>query len=144
MADLRGGARNARPPGSKFLHFHAVFGKNWPNNRLAPPPLGLVPPPLGNPGSATEYKSAILTCGVLFGVFKPNFFVFKWSGLTKYEILIISFAEIKLPSITKLLLPGYFHNFETIFEPYRDQKLSPLFIYFQIKVFETIFSVYRV
>ena len=39
--------------GTKFLHFHAVFRKNWPNNRLAPPPLTLAPPPLGNPGSAT-------------------------------------------------------------------------------------------
>ena len=51
----RGGAMDARPPGPKFLHFHAVFGKNWPNNRLAPPPLGLAPPPLGNPGSATGF-----------------------------------------------------------------------------------------
>ena len=52
VADLRGGARDA-PPSPKFLHFHAVFGKNWPNSRWAPPPLGLAPPPLGNPGSAT-------------------------------------------------------------------------------------------
>ena len=29
LADPRGGARDARPPwGSKFFHFHAVFGKN--------------------------------------------------------------------------------------------------------------------
>ena len=29
VADLRGGARDARPPsGPKFLYFHAVFGKN--------------------------------------------------------------------------------------------------------------------
>ena len=55
VADLRGGREGRAPPpsGPKFLHFHAVFGKNWPNNRLAPPPLGLVPPPLGNPGSCT-------------------------------------------------------------------------------------------
>ena len=25
------------PPGPKFLNFHAVFQKFWPNNRLAPP-----------------------------------------------------------------------------------------------------------
>ena len=25
------------PPSPKFLHFHAVFGKNWWNNRFAPP-----------------------------------------------------------------------------------------------------------
>ena len=31
------GGRDMRPPfGPKFLHFHAVFGENWPNNRLAP------------------------------------------------------------------------------------------------------------
>ena len=54
MVDLRGGMRDACPhSGPKFLHFHAVFGKNWPNNRLVHPPLGLVPPPLGNPGSTT-------------------------------------------------------------------------------------------
>ena len=36
-----GGARDARPPsGPNFLHFHAVFEKNWSNNRLAPPPFG--------------------------------------------------------------------------------------------------------
>ena len=51
----RGGARDAPPPpGPKFLYFHAVFGKNWPNNRLAPPPSGVGAPPRGNPGSATE------------------------------------------------------------------------------------------
>ena len=34
----KGGREGRAPPsGLKFLHFHAVFGKNWPNNRLAPP-----------------------------------------------------------------------------------------------------------
>ena len=27
------------PSGSSFFHFHAVFGKNWPKNRLMPPTL---------------------------------------------------------------------------------------------------------
>ena len=40
LADL-GGAMDARYPGPKILHFHALFGKNWPNNRLVPP--GLAP-----------------------------------------------------------------------------------------------------
>ena len=57
---VSGGSKGERegraPPGPKFLHFHAVFGKNWPNNRLASPPLGLAPPPLGNPGSTTACK----------------------------------------------------------------------------------------
>ena len=34
----------APPPGPKCLHFHAVVGKKWPNNRLVRP-VGLVPPP---------------------------------------------------------------------------------------------------
>ena len=34
----KGGEGRAPPPaGPNFFHFHAVFGKNWPNNRLAPP-----------------------------------------------------------------------------------------------------------
>ena len=37
---IRGG--EGAPRGPKCLHFHAVFGKHWPNNRLAPP-QGLAP-----------------------------------------------------------------------------------------------------
>ena len=52
VVDLRGGVRDVRPPsGPKFLHFHAVFRIGQIIGWL--PPLGLVPPPLGNPGSAT-------------------------------------------------------------------------------------------
>ena len=34
-----GGSFDARdkPPQPKFLHFHAVFGQNWANNRLSAP-----------------------------------------------------------------------------------------------------------
>ena len=38
VADL--GARGTPPSGAKFLHYHTVFGKNWSNNRLAPPWVG--------------------------------------------------------------------------------------------------------
>ena len=41
------------PSGSSSFIFMQFLGKFWPNNRLAPPPWGLAPPPLGNPGSAT-------------------------------------------------------------------------------------------
>ena len=53
----KGGTQGTRAPpsGPKFLHFHAVFTKNWPNNELAPP-LFLEPPFMGNPGSATGYS----------------------------------------------------------------------------------------
>ena len=38
VLDLTGvGGMHVTPSGPKFLHFHAVFGKNWPKNRLAPP-----------------------------------------------------------------------------------------------------------
>ena len=47
-----GGSRDASPlPGPTFLHFHAIFGKNWQNNRLAPP--------LGIPGSTTEMTQIV-------------------------------------------------------------------------------------
>ena len=36
LVDL-GGASNVCRPGPKFLHFHVVFGENWPNDRFAPP-----------------------------------------------------------------------------------------------------------
>ena len=39
VADLHSKILDARPPwGSKFFRFHAVFGKNWQNRMLAPPP----------------------------------------------------------------------------------------------------------
>ena len=42
VADLRGGARDARPPrGPKFFHFHAVFDQK---NRFARPLWELAPP----------------------------------------------------------------------------------------------------
>ena len=40
VADLRGGGRQGRAPpplGQNFFIFHAVFGKNSANSRLAPP-----------------------------------------------------------------------------------------------------------
>ena len=39
---------------SNFLYFHAVFGINWPNNRLAPP-FWICYLSFGNAGSATAF-----------------------------------------------------------------------------------------
>ena len=50
----KGGASDP-PSGPKFLHFHAVFGKIGQIIGWRPPPLGLVPSPLENPGSATAF-----------------------------------------------------------------------------------------
>ena len=49
-----GGARDARPPGSQFYQFHAVFGKIW-QIVCWHPPGELTPPPRGNPGSVTAF-----------------------------------------------------------------------------------------
>ena len=61
LADPRGGARDARPPwGSKFFHFHAVFGKNVKNNSNFGswrPPLGKIldPPLILSIGTGVRY-----------------------------------------------------------------------------------------
>ena len=79
LADL-GVIRDMCPPppsGPKFLHFHAVFGENWPNNRLAHSPLGLahvslglMHPPLGNPGSTTVKVKVIISFWWPIRIFK--------------------------------------------------------------------------
>ena len=43
VADLSG---NPPPKGPKFSQFHAVFWKILPNCMLAPPPMGILVPPL--------------------------------------------------------------------------------------------------
>ena len=53
MADVHRKILDARPFGSSFLHFEAVFMKFWPNNRLVLPFLELSS--LGNPGSADAF-----------------------------------------------------------------------------------------
>ena len=51
----KGGGRQGRPLQlSSFLHFHAVFKKTGPKTMMALLPRWLAPPPLGNPGSATD------------------------------------------------------------------------------------------
>ena len=77
VADLREAHLPRAPSGPNFLHFQVVFGKNWPNNRLAPPPLELAPPPLGNPGSATEGNTVLQTLRrfPFFKVFWSSFFL---------------------------------------------------------------------
>ena len=52
VAHLRG-ALGMHAPESKFLQFHAVFGKILQNHKLASSPRELAPPPQRNPGSAT-------------------------------------------------------------------------------------------
>ena len=53
LADPRGAPGTRAPPrGSKFFHFHAVFGKKLKNNST----FGSWRPPGENPGSATAYR----------------------------------------------------------------------------------------
>ena len=57
LADPRGapGMRVPPPLGPIFFIFMQFSVKIDQNNRLAPPPLGFAPLPLGNPGSATVH-----------------------------------------------------------------------------------------
>ena len=50
---IQGGAPGTRPPGTKFFHFHAVFGKNLKNNSNFE---SWRTPSWENPGSATAYE----------------------------------------------------------------------------------------
>ena len=54
----KGGRQGRAPPppplGPNSFIFMQFLGKFGQNNRLAPPPWGLAPPRLGNPGSATD------------------------------------------------------------------------------------------
>ena len=61
LADLRG-AQGTPPRGPKSFQFHAVFGEIWQNRMLATPcPIGLAPPPQGNPGSATAHYRHLIS-----------------------------------------------------------------------------------
>ena len=62
------------PSWSNCLHFYVVFGKIWPDNRLAlPSPLGLVPP-LGDPGSVPE-MGPFSTRVLLFALFLKSLLI---------------------------------------------------------------------
>ena len=67
MVKVSGGSKGALPP-IQILSICAVFGKIWQNHMLAPPPGWLAPPPLGNPGSATEslFESRIMNSHIFF------------------------------------------------------------------------------
>ena len=58
LVDPRGGRQGrAPPPGSKFFHFHAVFGKKLKNNSTFG---SWGPPPGKNPGSATAFLPVLV------------------------------------------------------------------------------------
>ena len=55
VADLQTNFGHAPHSGPNFHHFHAIFRKVWPKDRLAPP-FG-VDVLLGNPGSINDHKT---------------------------------------------------------------------------------------
>ena len=76
LADSRGGARDA-PPGSKFFHFHALFGKNLKNNSnfgsWRPPPLGkILDPPLPVVLVRNVVALKLYPGGALYELVKPS------------------------------------------------------------------------
>ena len=60
VVDLRGGARDARPPwGVQILSISCSFWENVAKLYVGAPPGQLAPPPRGNPGSATDVGRTI-------------------------------------------------------------------------------------
>ena len=55
----RGAPVTPPPLGPIFAIFMQCLGKIGQNNKWAPPPLWLVHPPLGNPGSVTDFVAAL-------------------------------------------------------------------------------------
>ena len=55
VADLKGGARDAHPPGVQILSISYSFWENLAKLYVGAPPGELAPPPRGNPGSATAH-----------------------------------------------------------------------------------------
>ena len=71
LADPRG--RQGRPPpGSKFFHFHAVFGKKICK---IPRTWELAPPPRENPGSTTGLYIQYLTKYLNFTKLPDNVYI---------------------------------------------------------------------
>ena len=65
VADLRGGAGDA-PPVQNFFIFMQFLGKIGQIIGWRPLPLGLAPPPLENPGSATAGVGANIVFELFF------------------------------------------------------------------------------
>ena len=139
MADLRGGARDARPPGPKFLHFHAVFGKNLPNNRLAPPPLGLAPPPLGNPGSATA-KCQVQHNIALVSIIKSSSVV----GWRSKHFCLVGFGNCTLHRLTLSPLDHFFKSCLSEHLVYIYAYLLLAFPSFNIYIYVSLFRTHRI
>ena len=95
----KGGARDVPPPGPKFLHFHAVFGKNWPNNRLAPP-FGVSAPSSGKSWirhwyEYTENDFTWKRCSLRFQLFQDVQFIIitKSRQMSSKSFVTLSFSS---------------------------------------------------
>ena len=106
VADLRGGAGDARPPRVQILSISCSFWEILAKSYVgAPPPPGeLAPPPRGNPGSATGtiwFPIVIVStyslnsqCGILVCV--PHVTVGKKPTMKPLETESLDFKRIKV------------------------------------------------
>ena len=100
-------------PGPKFLHFRALFGKNWVKKYVGAPPL-----PLGNSGSATVCDHESVFGLVTFVIVKvcldllvfPCIVTLKASGLQRrrlhWRCLCLSYADTLESNHTTIILEG--------------------------------------
>ena len=89
LVDPRG--PQGHTPKSKFSHFHAVFRQKIDqNNRLAPPPLGLVPSRLGNHGIINNDRP--FGCPIIYTDIISQYYFVHWH-LQQCITQVTSFAN---------------------------------------------------
>ena len=115
------GARGARSPlGTKFFHFHAVFGKKkLPNNRLAHP-LWELAPLQENPGSAT--REGKQWCLILIGktdhVDVSNTVIFVFNPRRKCRCWVKLLVKFKMkPMFLNIMHLSFFMYFNAYYIP---------------------------
>ena len=95
--------RQGRDPLSvQFFSFSCSFQEKIDqDNRLAPPPLGLAPPPLTNPGSATvSHLEPPSDPSIAYIVFLHNYIANDYSTSFNIEITVL-FSKISIGISTK-------------------------------------------
>ena len=99
---IQGGCTSSQ---SNFFHFHAVFGKNWLNNRFSPPNSGVGSPSLGNPGSAIAHArlfsqgwdgGGALTLWIRYWIAPIWIWHWKWQIKIRFRVSCSCLNEIRV------------------------------------------------
>ena len=113
VADLRGGARDACPPPppvrQNFFIFMQFSGKIRPIVSWRPP-LGVAHPPLGNPRSATAYRTYVyqITVYTLTPSQEPLPVTQPWCEFIKWGLMLTRQVSLKIPRRSGVIRSSYF------------------------------------